>query len=148
MAIPNSGMVVTNDIGDVNDAHPRNKQEVGRRLSLLALHYTYGRTDLRCHGPIFRSAAVEGNGIRVSFDHAAGLKSRNGLALSWFDVCGADGIWVKADAVIDGETLLVSAPTVPSPVFVRFAWNKVAVPNLANGANLPAAAFNTRPDGK
>jgi len=137
---------VINDIGDLRDAHPTNKQEVGRRLALLALHHTYGRTDLECSGPVFRKATVDGNTIRVAFEHAAGLRSRNGKPLSWFEVRGADADWTAAEATLAGETVVVSAADVAAPVAVRFAWSKLAEPNLVNAAGLPTAAFNTSPD--
>jgi len=145
-AIPGTSMAVINDIGDLRDAHPTNKQEVGRRLALLALHHTYGRTDLECSGPVFRKATVDGNTIRVAFEHAAGLRSRNGKPLSWFEVRGADADWTAAEATLAGETVVVSAADVAAPVAVRFAWSKLAEPNLVNAAGLPTAAFNTSPD--
>jgi sialate O-acetylesterase len=140
-AIPNAGQAVITDVGDIDDIHPRNKQEVGRRLALIALNRTYGRKDLECSGPVFKSMTVEGNRIRVRFDHASGLKSRDGKPLTWFEVLGEETEWVKAEAAIDGETVLVSSPQVARPVSVRFAWHKLAQPNLANGAGLPAATF-------
>ncbi len=145
-AIPHTAMIVTNDIGNVRDAHPRNKRDVGLRLALLALHHTYGRKDLVCSGPVYKGFSAEGGRIRVTFDHAEGLKAHDGKPLSWFEVRGDVGDWVKAEAVIDGETVLVSSAEIPRPAHVRFAWSKMAEPNLSNGAGLPTAAFNTAPD--
>lgn len=141
LAIPNTGMVITSDIGNVEDIHPRNKQEVGRRLALQALAKTYGKQGVVADGPAYASMAVEGGKVRVKFANAAGLKSRDGKALSWFEVIGEDGDWTKAEAVVDGETVVASSAAVPKPIGVRFAWHREAEPNLANGAGLPASAF-------
>ena len=140
--IPNTGMVVTNDIGNVRDIHPRNKQDVGRRLALWALAKTYGRNETVCSGPWYREMSVEGGRARITFDHAdRGLASRDGQPLTWFEVRGKDTAFVKADAAIDGSSVLVSSPEVAQPVGVRFAWHETAEPNLVNKGGLPAAAF-------
>lgn len=140
-AIPNVGQAVITDIGNLDDIHPRNKQDVGLRLALIALHNTYGKKDVEYSGPVYKEMAVEGNKIRVKFDHAAGLKSRDDKPLSWFEILGEDTEWTKAEAMIDGETVLVSAAQVAKPVSVRFAWHKLAEPNLVNGAGLPTTTF-------
>ncbi|MGH7968787.1 MAG: sialate O-acetylesterase, partial [Limisphaerales bacterium] len=141
--IPHCGMAVINDIGNLKDIHPTNKQEVGRRLALLALANTYGQTDLVCSGPTFKSMTSEGNQLRITFEHVAGgLRSRDGQPLSWFEVIDADqGGFVKADARIDGSTVVLSSPEVKRPVAMRFAWSMLAEPNLENSAGLPAGAF-------
>jgi len=141
LAIPNTGMVVTSDIGSLTDIHPKNKQEVGRRLALLALAKAYGKAGVVCEGPTYRSVAVEGAKIRVTFDHAVGLASRDGQALSWFEILGDEGDFTKAEAVIDGDSVLVSSPSVQHPLAVRFAWSRDAEPNLVNAAGLPTPAF-------
>lgn len=140
--VPNTGMAVINDIGDLKDIHPANKQEVGRRLGLLALANTYGR-DVVASGPVFRAMNIEGETLRVTFDGAAGgLKSRDGQPLTWFEIIDADeGDFVKADARIDGSTVVLSSPQVKRPVAMRFAWHMLAEPNLVNSAGLPAGAF-------
>ncbi len=142
-AIPNTGMVVINDIGDLNDIHPTNKQEVGRRLALWALAKTYGRTDAEYSGPTFKAMTVEGDRLRLTFDHVGGgLVSRDGKPLTWFEVIDADeGGFVKADARIDGASVVLSSPEVKRPVAMRFAWSMLAEPNLANADGLPAGAF-------
>ncbi len=142
LAIPHTGMVVTNDIGTLTDIHPRNKQEVGRRLALLALAKAYGRTGVACEGPTFRAVAVEGSRLRVTFDHAAGLAPRDGQALTWFELIGESGDFVKAEAKVDGDSVVLSSPQVAQPVAMRFAWSRDAEPNLVNAAGLPAAAFS------
>lgn len=140
--IPNSGMASTMDIGNVNDIHPKNKQEVGRRLALLALANTYGKQGVVCQGPRFKSMAIEGNAIRVTFDHVGGgLISRDGQPLNWFEIIGKDTDFVKADARIDGNTVILTSPEVKEPVAVRFAWHRMAEPNLCNREGLPALPF-------
>jgi sialate O-acetylesterase len=142
--IPNTGMAVTTDIGNIKDIHPRNKQEVGRRLALWALANTYDRPVKEYSGPLFKSATVEGKKIRVRFDHASGgLMSRDGKPLSHFLIAGEDGKYVPAQAEIDGSTVVVSSSDVSKPVAVRFAWHEEAEPNLANKAGLPASPFRS-----
>ena len=143
--VPNSGMVVITDIGDLKDIHPTNKQEVGRRLALWALAKTYGQDKLVYSGPVFKAMTVEGDKLRLSFDHVGGgLASRDGQPLNWFEVIDADeGGFVKAEAKIDGSTLVLSAPDVKHPVAMRFAWSSMAEPNFMNAEGLPAGAFRT-----
>ena len=142
-AVPNTGMAVINDIGDLKDIHPANKQEVGRRLALWALAKTYGQEKLVYSGPTFKAMTIEGDKLRLTFDHVGGgLASRDGKPLSWFEVIDADeGGFVKADARIDGSTIVLSAPDVKHPVAMRFAWSMLAEPNLMNAEGLPAGAF-------
>jgi sialate O-acetylesterase len=142
LSIPNTGMVVTSDIGDYNDIHPRNKQEVGRRLALLALKNTFGQTNVMASGPSFKSMDMEGGKLRLHFDHiGSGLASRDGKPLSHFEIIGKDTDWTPARAVIDGKSVLVSSDLVKEPAAMRFAWHKAAVPNLMNKEGLPASAF-------
>lgn len=142
-AVPNTGMVVTSDISNLKDIHPKNKQEVGRRLALIALHNSYGKSAIVHEGPIFAAAKAEGAAMRVTFTSAEGLKTRDGKAADWFEVIGEDTEWTKAEAKIDGTAVVVSSPTVKTPVAVRFAWHKNAEPNLVNGAGLPTTAFSS-----
>jgi len=145
LTIPNTGMAVITDIGNIKDIHPRNKQEVGRRLALWALSETYDRPVKEYSGPLFKSASVEGKKIRVQFDHAGGgLASRDGKPLTHFQIAGADGKYVPAQAEIDGRTVVVSSPDVSKPVSVRFAWHEEAEPNLTNKAGLPASPFRSK----
>jgi sialate O-acetylesterase len=141
--IPNAGMVVVNDVGNLKDIHPTNKQDVGHRLALLALAKTYGQKDLVYSGPTFKSLAVAGGTLRVTFDHiGGGLVSRDGKPLDWFEIIDADeGGFVKADARIEGDSVILSAPGVKHPVAMRFAWSGLAEPNLMNREGLPAGAF-------
>lgn len=143
LAIPNTGMAITVDIGNVADIHPRNKLDVARRLLCWALARTYGRTDLVYSGPLYKRMSIDGGAVRVEFEHARGLATRDGGPLTWFTVAGADRVFHPAEARIDGETVLLRAAEVPEPVAVRFAWDQVATPNLVNGAGLPAGPFRT-----
>ncbi len=146
LSVPNTGMAVTTDIGNLKDIHPRNKQEVGRRLALWALAKTYGRDDVTYSGPHYKSMEVEGNTIRLNFDFVgSGLMARDEMPLTWFEIAGEDKHFVEAKAAIDGNTILVSSDTVANPVAVRFGWHQNAEPNLANKEGLPASPFRTHP---
>ncbi len=142
LTIPNTGMVVTLDIGDAGNIHPANKQEVGRRLALWALVKTYGRNPGPYSGPLYRSQIAEGGRVRLSFDHA-GQDLVAGAALNNFEICGADGKYVPARAEIDGKTLVVWSEKAPEPVAVRYAWKDTAGATLYNSAGLPASSFCT-----
>ena len=144
LALPNTGMVVTTDIGNVRDIHPRNKQDVGLRLAFWALAKTYGQNDLVCSGPLYKSMKIEGSSIRLHFQHVgSGLVSRDGEPLSWVQIAGEDQQFVDAVAEIDGDTLVVSSDSVESPVAVRLGWNQIAEPNLMNKEGLPVSPFRT-----
>lgn len=141
--VPNTGMAVTTDIGDIKDIHPKNKQEVGRRLALWALAQQYGKKDLVFSGPLYTTSTLDGSKVRIQFEHGKGLKSRDGQPLSHFTIAADDKNFVPAQATIEGETLVVQSPAVSKPVAVRFAWRDDAEPNLVNGADLPASPFRT-----
>ena len=109
----------------------------------MALAKTYGQNNVVCSGPLFKSAVVEGNQIRVHFDYiGSGLATRDGKAPNWFQVGTLDG-FVDADAKIDGDTVVVSSDKVPKPLYVRFGWKNVAQPNLINKEDLPASPFRS-----
>lgn len=143
LSVPNTGMAVTMDIGDVNDIHPKNKQAVGRRLSLWALAKSYGRKGIVCSGPIYRSMKIEGDKIRLFFDYAGGGLVAKGGKLTCFTIAGKDRQFVEAKAEIGGDTIVVSSDKVKEPVAVRYAWSNAAVPNLFNKVALPASSFRT-----
>jgi sialate O-acetylesterase len=145
LKIPGTGMAVTTDIvQNIKDIHPRNKLDVGNRLALWALRKTYGKDGLVYSGPLYKSMKVEQGSIRVSFAHVGGgLKSRDGKPLSEFEIAGADGKFVAAEATIDGDTIVVRAKDVAEPTQVRLGWRNVANPNLANSEGLPASPFHT-----
>jgi len=143
LSLPNTGMAVTMDIGDLNDVHPRNKQDVGRRLALWALAKTYGQTGIVYSGPIYKSMKIEGNKIRLYFDHTGtGLMAKDG-PLREFIIAGEDKKFFDAKAVINGDTVVVSSGKVPKPVAVRYGWSNIAQPNLFNKEGLPASPFRT-----
>ncbi len=143
LQIPHTGMAVTTDIGNPKDIHPKNKQEVGRRLALWALAKTYGKTGLEYTGPLYKGAAFDGGKATVSFEHAAGLKSRDGQPLTRFQIAGEDKNFVDAKAEIAGDKVVVSADGVAKAVAVRFGFAQDAEPNLCNGAGLPASPFRS-----
>lgn len=140
LALPHTGMAVTIDIGDRDDIHPRNKQEVGRRFALLALAKNHG-VSVEFSGPVFKRAERAGNGLRLHFDHAAGLTAPGGEAPG-FELAGPDGRFVPAVARVERDgTVLVSASGVSAPSAVRYAWSNSPAVSLVNAAGLPAAPF-------
>jgi sialate O-acetylesterase len=143
LALPNTGMAVTLDIGDPNDVHPHNKEPLGDRLVRIALASVYHR-EIEYSGPRYESMSIEGAAIRLKFSHiGGGLVAKDG-PLKWFQVAGADRKFVDAEAKIDGETIVVSRPDVTVPQAVRYAWdNYPEGANLYNAAGLPAAPFRT-----
>jgi len=145
LKLPETGMVTITDLVDsIVDLHPGYKWEVGRRLSLLALNKTYGMKNVVCFGPSYKSMKIAGNAIEVTFDHTGnGLISRDGKALTWFSVAGAEGKFYPATAEIKGNKVIVSSPDVPQPVNVRFAWNEAAQSNFINQEGLPAVPFRS-----
>ncbi|MEN6451110.1 MAG: sialate O-acetylesterase [Thermoguttaceae bacterium] len=142
-SVPNTGLAVTMDIGDVKNIHPTNKQEVGRRLALWAEATVYGRKQVYA-GPVYKSMTVEGDKIRLAFDAVGGgLISLDDKPLSDFTIAGEDKKFVPATATIDGVTVVVHADAVANPVAVRYAWRDDATPNLANKERLPSSPFRT-----
>lgn len=142
-SIPNSGMVVTTDLVDnLADIHPSNKIDVAERLSRIALRRTYGFRNVSDRGPTFKNMKIEGDKIRLNFDDANGLEFRGGTALG-FTIAGSDLVFAPANAVIQGKSIVVSAPGVLNPQAVRFGWGDAPVLNLFNGAGLPASPFRT-----
>ena len=143
LALPKTGMAITLDIGDPKDIHPKNKQDVGLRLSYWALDSVYGRKVAATSGPLPAGSKVEGSAIRVSLKHAAGLKTRDGTAPRGFRIAGADKVWKPASARIEGNEVIISSPEVAAPVAARYAWAENPDCNLVNGAGLPATSFRT-----
>lgn len=141
--LPKVGQALAIDIGDAQDIHPRNKQEVGRRLGLIAETLAYDR-QVASSGPRFTGMQVTTNGQAVlSFSHTDGGLQVKGEALTGFAICGADKKFVWAQARIMGEQVVVSAAAVPQPVAVRYAWGNNPACTLINGAGLPAVPFRT-----
>lgn len=137
-----AGMVVTLDLGDPRDIHPGNKQEVGRRLAWSALARTYGRQLVSHSGPLFSELRIEGARARVLFEASAPLALERGDPRSW-QVAGEDRRYFDAEAVLDGDAVLVSSPRVPAPVAVRYAYANAASASLFDAAGLPASSFRT-----
>ena len=142
LALPKTGMGINIDIGDPKDIHPKNKQEVGRRLSLWALGAVYGKKVAAISGPLPAGHEVRGAEIVVKFTHAGGLAARDG-ALKGFQIAGEDRQWKPATARIDGDKVIVSSPEVAKPAAVRYAWADNPECNLVNAAGLPATPFRT-----
>jgi len=142
-SVANTGMVVTTDAGNLKDIHPRNKQAVGKRLALWALAKTYGVKDIVWSGPLYKDHKIEGDKIRIFFDHAdAGLVCK-GNKLIDFTIASKDRKFVSAEARIEGSTVVVYADEVKIPAAVRFGWANVSEPNLFNRESLPAGPFRT-----
>lgn len=142
-SLPNTGLVVTSDIGNIEDGHPKNKQDVGHRLALLALAKTYGFNDIEYSGPVYKSFEKDGNTLRIYFSHAStGLMVKGGK-LTCFELAGSDLKYHEAEAFIESDTVIVYSKDVTNPVAVRFGWNITDEPNLFNTEGLPAVPFRT-----
>jgi sialate O-acetylesterase len=142
LELANTGMAVTTDIGNIVDIHPKNKQDVGKRLALWALGTTYGK-DIVYSGPIYKSMRKADGKIVVEFDHCGdGLEARDGKPKG-FAIAGENQEFVFADAEIQGNKVVVSSPDVNKPVAVRYAWANNPDCNLQNSAGLPASPFRT-----
>lgn len=145
LSLPNTGMAVTTDIGEANDIHPRNKQDVGKRLAAIALNQTYGQKNV-FSGPVYKSMITDGNKARVSFTHlGTGLVAKDKYGyLKGFEVAGADQKFHYAKAWIEGNEVVVSSEHVASPVAVRFGWaDNPEDANLFNNEGFPASPFRT-----
>lgn len=141
LEIHNTGMATAVDIGNPKDIHPGNKREVGRRLALWALVKDYGQKKVPS-GPLYRSMKTENGKLRVSFDYADGLRSKDGQPLRHFEVADKDGRFLPAEAVIDGSSVVVFNRDIAVPVAVRYAWKDYPEAlNFINGAELPASPF-------
>lgn len=142
LALPATGMATAFDIGEARDIHPKNKQDVGRRLALQALAKTYGKA-VECHGPVLRRSEVRGREMVLHFAHAEGLETRDGSPPKGFAIAGADRVFRRASAVIDGSRVVLTADEVPSPVAARYGFADNPIATLRNAAGLPAYPFRT-----
>lgn len=141
---PETGMALAIDIGESHDIHPRNKQDVGHRLALLARTETYGEKNLIASGPTFTRSEIKDRAVRIHWNSAGGLRTRdNAKTVTGFALAGADGRYHPAEARIEGETVVVTSAAVPAPQTVRYAWADFPVVNLENASGLPAAPFRT-----
>lgn len=142
LALPATGQAVAVDIGDPADLRPRGKQEVGRRLALIAKATVYG-IPVDYSGPVFRDSEAEGSGLRVRFRFAGDGLTAADRPLQAFVLAGADRVFHPAKAVIQGDSILLRSDAVKQPLAVRYAWSDAPVANLYNGAGLPAAPFRS-----
>ena len=144
LSLPHTAMAVTIDLGEARNVHPHNKEPLGDRLTRIALANVYGRK-IEFSGPMYQGMKLGHGEVRITFKHAEGLVARNG-PLKGFQLAGADRKFVDADARVEGDIVVVSSPSVPSPAAVRYAWFDYPEGkgcNLYNGAGLPAAPFRS-----
>lgn len=142
LRLPNTGMAVTIDIGEMFDIHPKNKQDVGLRLALAAKKIAYNQ-DIVFSGPIYKSMEINGNEIEVSFDHVGNGLNMKGEKLNSFQIAGKDKKFYWANAIIVGGEIFVSNEKVKNPVAVRYGWAINTEGNLFNKNGLPASPFRT-----
>ncbi len=157
LSVPNTAMAVTLDIGDPNNIHPTDKQDVGLRLALAAEAKVYGK-EIVSSGPLFANAKFEGGEARIAFEPgtAFGLMSKDGGPLKGFAVAGEDRKFVWGEAkIVHGKKskegsggaeepmIAVSSPAVPKPAAVRYGWADSPDVNLVNKAGLPASSFRS-----
>lgn len=145
LSLPQTGQAVITDIGEADDIHPRNKQDVGIRLALHALHKDYGKSNVFCESPTYRSMEISGDKAILSFNHTAnGLVCSNKYGyIEGFAIAGADKKFVWAKARLDGDKVIVSSDKVKNPVAVRYSWSNNPDVNLFNSAGLPVTPFKT-----
>lgn len=139
---PHTAMVVTTDVGDINNIHPTRKRPVGERLALAARALSYGE-QLEFSGPIFKDLEIDGNRAIVSFTHVGEGLVAEGGPLKGFTIAGADGTFTPANAVIEGATVIVTSDNITEPTAVRYAWAKALDVNFFNREGLPAAPFRS-----
>lgn len=144
LRLVNTAMAVTIDIGDPENIHPADKQDVGHRLALAARAVAYHES-VEDSGPLFRSVSREGSKLRLFFDHANDGLVVKGSQLEGFEIAGGDGHFVPAAAVVDGNAVVLSSPAVARPVQARYGWADNPVCNLYNQAGLPASPFRSSP---
>jgi sialate O-acetylesterase len=144
LSLPKTGMAVAIDIGEWNDIHPLNKQDVGHRLAVIAEHSAYNDKKIVYSGPIYKSAKIVGNKIEISFSSTGGgLVAKDG-DLNYFSIAGADKKFVWAKAKIESNKVIVWSDEVANPTIVRYAWaDNPEGANLFNKEGLPASPFTT-----
>lgn len=146
LSVPNTTMAVTLELGEWNDIHPGNKKPISDRLALAAKALNYGEKNMVYAGPMYRSASVNKNVVTLSFDHVGGgLMSKDGEALRWFALAGADKKYYWAQAKIVNDQVLLTSPSVTQPIYVRYAWmdNPQDI-NFYNQEGLPASPFEAQ----
>jgi sialate O-acetylesterase len=143
LSLPNTGMAVTTDIGNSTDIHPKNKQDVGKRLAAIALHNVYNK-NIVYSGPLYKSMKVQGSTILINFTNVGGgLMAKNG-ELKGFEIAGLGGQFFPAIATIEGNQVAVHNDNIRYPAAVRFGWmDDAATDNLFNKEGFPASPFRT-----
>ncbi len=142
LSLKDTGMAITIDVGEEKDIHPKNKQDVGRRLAAWALGTVYGQK-VATSGPLPAGHLVRGSEVVLSFKHTDGGLVAKGGEVKGFVIAGEDKQWKPAQARIEGDKVVVSSSEVKQPVAVRYAWENWPTCNLYNGAGLPASPFRT-----
>jgi sialate O-acetylesterase len=142
LEVPNTGMVVLSDLCDTLNIHPKNKQDAALRLANIALNRYYKKSMGEDSGPLYKDMTIEKNKAIISFYHSEGLHAM-GDKLKYFEIAGENKVFYPAEAKIKGQQVIVQSKMIKTPVSVRFAWKNTALPNLFNGANLPASCFTT-----
>ena len=140
--IPGSAMVVSSDLGDSLDVHPKRKQEVGERLARLALNKTYGK-DIVPSGPQYKESEFKNGYALISFDYANGLRASDDKDLRSFEIAEFDGLYFPAKAIVEGDKIKVWNDKVKHPRFVRYGWAPYTNGNLVNRELLPASTFTS-----
>lgn len=146
LSLRSTGQAITTDIGDANDIHPKNKQDVGKRLAAIALNKDYDRKDIVFSGPVYKTANIQNDRVIISFDHVAlGLRTTNKYGyVEGFTIAGENQKFVWAKAYLDGKNkVVVYSDNVKNPVSVRYCWSSNPDVNLFNSAGLPAVPFRT-----
>ena len=141
LELPETGLAVTIDVGEANDVHPKNKEDVGKRVAWVALAKTYGQ-NIPHSGPVFEKAAFEGNLVKLSFRHSGKLTRKTDQPTG-FEVAGEDRRFFPAEASLENDRLIVSSPEVAKPVAVRYAFTNAPSATLTDDTHLPAAPFRT-----
>jgi sialate O-acetylesterase len=142
LSLPKTAQAITIDVGEVKDIHPKNKQDVGHRLALIALKNHYGK-DVIASGPTVAKISFSKDSAMVKFKDLAGGLQFKGDALTGFEIAGEDKVFKPAEASISGDTVTVKSAEIPAPVAVRYAWRNAPQAALYNKADLPAAPFRS-----
>ena len=140
--LPHTAVANTIDLGDAKNVHPKDKLPIGQRLALLAARDTLGQT-IKAQGPVIKNVETRANTLVVHFNHADGLKTRDGKVPTAFWLADASGKWVPADAAINGQTVVLQSSELKKPLYVRYAFAGKPKVNLVNGSGLPAYPFRT-----
>lgn len=143
LSVPKTGMAITLDVGEAGDIHPKNKQDVGKRLAMWALADVYGDKEYSPSGPLYDKHVVKEGQVIISFKNTMGKLNVKGEELKGFAICGADKKWQWAKAKLQGDTVIVSHPDIKDPVAVRYAWAENPAATLYGAHGVPAAPFRT-----